>query len=236
MDDGVQPFQPLPVHCPRRRIPSHLVAGALPPAHPPHAVTSGAQEMHEGVSDEPRTSGDRHLQHPPGGVAPVELQVVRQTPLPEVQHALQRPPHHTGGENLAHTPEGWLPFHHVLHPAAVVVQRLETVLVAPSLERPLPLLVHEEAILLEVGVLDLPTEAGRTPLEVHHDPASSLQASLPAQNPDLFPGRGEPLERSRTGMPREHLVYGMIQLHAVAIGGHALAPVGGAGQRASEVE
>jgi hypothetical protein len=98
----------------------------------------------------------------------------------------------------------------ILHGTSATAFRLEAMCMDPAGERSPSLLFTEEMVLLEISVEHLETDVGRTTSHTKRHTPAVCRSSFAALDGNPLPRRDEPLEGTRTHMPREDVGDGMV--------------------------
>ena len=207
MDHRVDPFEPVRVDPRLAEVPEDLPRASPPPDQGHHRVSSGGQERRQRASDEARGTRHRHALPWPVGVPCVSLQIAPQQLVAVAQHAYEPRPDQPGIAHGAHRAEWRAVVDPVGHDARRWPIGIEPMEVAPVCERSLHLLVHELPACLILGVARDPAEPDWR-ADPHNRPSAVGQAAAALDHLRMLPGRGQPLERARPLVPREHRIGG----------------------------
>jgi len=99
---------------------------------------------------------------------------------------------------------------------------VEPVLMPPPGERARDLLIDEQPVGLEGGVLHFPFQFGDALPKPQHHPIPHLQAVILVAHPNVFPRRAQALEGAGAGVPTENVLHGVIELDAVGEDWHSV--------------
>ena len=170
------------------------------PAHQPDdLVAAGGQQRRQRGADQAARAGDRYRQRVRADRAgPGQRgQVTSELPVPVDEHGPER----AGGQRAVH---------YVGHQRGVLPRRAELVRVPPRQHRQREgFQCIGERVRRIVAVRLVDGDPAQPAGQAEHGPAVAERLSF-AYHPDRLPGRRQPGDRSRPGVPGEHLVHARV--------------------------